>query len=111
MRIFRRWSIYELIAERPEFLYIINAKHREWVVNKGFYINALAMAERHVAQGNAIIVRQCHVIDRLPACGCDSTIAQDLLAVFLKCQQLHEDDWLGYKTEFAKLRDRQSQNE
>ena len=69
------------------------------------------MAERHVAQGNALIIRQCQMVDRLDARGFDSSIAMDLLAVFHASQQIFEDDWRRYTRELGKLDDLKGQNE
>ena len=72
-------------------------------MNRAFYLNALAMADRHVAQGNGIIVKQHRLIARLDACGIDSTIANTLLETFLTSQQLHEDDRDPFNSEIAKF--------
>ena len=72
-------------------------------MNLAFYTNALAMADRHVAQGNGIIVKQHRLIARLDACGIDSSIANTLLATFLTSQQHHEDDRGRFSSEIAKF--------
>ena len=72
-------------------------------MNLAFYTNALAMADRHVAQGNGIIVKQHQLIALLDACGIDSTIANTLLETFLTSQQLHEDDRDRFNSEIAKF--------
>ena len=75
-------------------------------MNRAFYLNALAMADRHVAQGNGIIVKQHQLIARLDASSIDSTIAKALLVTFLTSQQLHEDDRDRFTSEIAKLGDK-----
>ena len=49
----------------------------------------LAMAERHIAIGNRVIIRQRQLIDELDADGHDITAAQSLLARFEDLQALH----------------------
>ncbi len=71
-------------------------------MKRAFYVNALAMADRHIAQGNRIIASQRRLIARLDA-GChDPTDAKTLLVTFLNCQQLHQDDRHRFISELAK---------
>lgn len=73
-------------------------------MNRTFYVDALAMAERHIAQGIRIILNQRRIIAELEDRGADATIANDLLVAFLTSQQLHEDDRRRFEIEIAKLR-------
>lgn len=72
-------------------------------MDRAYYENALAMADRHVHQGNLIIASQRRLIARLDHCGNDSTYANDLLVTFLTSQQHHEDDLRRFTGELAKL--------
>src|SRR4051812_15581040 len=57
------------------------------IVDRAFYVDALAMAERHVAQGLEHIDGQRQIIARLNAVGSDTTEAEALLATFLATQK------------------------
>lgn len=79
------------------------AKLRETVVNREFFVNALSMADRHVAQGERIIASQRMLIARLDAYGNDTTTAKAFLGTFLISQQLHEDDRRRFTSLLAEL--------
>ena len=85
---------------------MLSVKHEDFAVNRAFYVKALAMADRHIAQGNGIIVKQRGIIVRLHACGGDSTFAEELLVTFLTSQQLHEDDRQRFASKLANLGDK-----
>lgn len=74
-------------------------------MNRAFYLDALTMAERHVAQGRQIILTQRRIAAKLAGRGAISTLANDLLVVFLVSQQLHENDRRRFVIELAKLED------
>ena len=52
----------------------------------------LALVERHVGQGEAIIARQRQIVDELERDGHDIEQARALLAPFLESQELHIAD-------------------
>ena len=52
----------------------------------------LAMASRHVASGNRVIVRQKQLIVELESDGHDTSVALSLLALFEDLQSLHLAD-------------------
>ena len=51
-----------------------------------------AQAERHVAQGKAVIEKQQSLVAELERDGHDTAEARGLLATFLDIQRLHEED-------------------
>ena len=70
-------------------------------MDRAFYVDALALAERHVAQGHGHIVSQRRIIAELEDRGADSTEASNLLV--LATQQQHEDDRRRFIGELVKL--------
>lgn len=74
-------------------------------MNRSFYVKALAMAERHVAQGQEHIAKQRRIIAEFKERGRDSTVAECLLTTFLAAQKQHEDDRRRFTNELDKLVD------
>ena len=74
-------------------------------MDRAFYVEALAMAERHVALGHEHIDSQRRIIAKLKERGIDSTEAESLLATFLATQKRHEDDRRRLANELIKLGD------
>ena len=52
----------------------------------------LALAERHVTQGEATIARQRQIVERMELGGQNACEARHLLALFLQLQKIHIAD-------------------
>ncbi len=74
-------------------------------MERAFYVEAIAMAERHVAQGHQHIASQRRIIANFRVRGIDSSVAESLLESFLAIQQTHENDLRRLTNEFNKLGD------
>lgn len=72
-------------------------------MDRAFYVDALAMAERHVAEGQGHIVSQRRIIAKLDDLGADTARAKNLLVTFLATQKQHEHDRQRFINELIKL--------
>jgi hypothetical protein len=71
------------------------------VIGRAALLEHLAQAERHVAEGAAIIARQKSLILELEKDGHDTTSSRSLLRQFEEIQHLHVEDRDRLKTELA----------
>jgi hypothetical protein len=77
------------------------AKPMPSVIGRAALLEHLAQAERHVAEGAAIIARQKSLILELEKDGHDTTSSRSLLRQFEEIQHLHIEDRDRLKTELA----------
>jgi hypothetical protein len=61
-------------------------------MDRDFLENALAQAERHVAEGEGILARQRAAIVALERIGRDVTRSKEFLSIFEESQRLHVAD-------------------
>jgi len=73
------------------------------VIGRGALLEHLAMAERHIATGTAIIEKQKILILELERDGHDTSTSRDLLHQFEEIQQLHIADRARLVAELAAL--------
>lgn len=74
-------------------------------MDRAFYEEAVAIAERHVAKGSEHIASQRRIVAELKERGVDSTEAENALATFLTAQKQHEDDRRRLTNELINLGD------
>lgn len=71
-------------------------------MDRAFYVDAIAMSERHVAQCQKHITGQRRIIAKIDARGKDSTEANVLLAIFLETLQIRETNRQWFIDRIAK---------
>jgi hypothetical protein len=80
-------------------------------MDRQIVVDHLALAERHIAEGEITIERQQTLIANLEQGGHDTTLPQELLSQFLDTQRSHEEDRERLRRELAQLDAKRSGND
>jgi hypothetical protein len=76
---------------------------------RGMLLDHLALAEKHIVEGEMLITEQRERVQRLKDCGQDASETEVLLESFLDCQRMnvaHRDRILAELSELGALRSR-----